>query len=436
MQMFGVCFFRQTKPGFTNYLSQIFIFESMKFFGQPLSNPFTRDNTSLKSPASWFLKLWGGSKSNVSVTEDNAVRMSAVWACVNIISETVAQLPWSIYERTETGRVQRQNDPRFFLLHHNPNDIMTSFNFRFALMANVLTRGNGWAIIERGRDGKPTSFVFVPTKHVTVHKRDNSVFVEIDGHSEWYDYDDMIHIQGFTTDGVIGKSPIQIHRENIGLGIAATDFGAEFFGNGAALGGILKTNKILDPTKKDEIKSEWSKEYGNGSGNSNKTAVLDADMDYKPISIPPNDAQFIETRRFQVEEIARIFNVPPHMIGHMEKSSFNNIEQQSLEYVKYTIGPWVRRIEQEFDRKMFVGSERQTYFNKINVNGLLRGDVKSRAQFYKDLFFIGALNPNEIRAWEDMNDRIDGDLYFTPVNMIDNESLDAQIEDNKNQNNE
>lgn len=394
----------------------------MEIFGRKVKPIFQRDSSSLSDPAKWLLNVFGTTKSKVQVTADTALSMSAVWACIKIISETVAQLPWNIYENTENGRVQWNGDVRSDMLKHSPNGIMTSFVYRFALMAQVLSRGNSYSLIKRNGNGVSESLTLLNPDKVTPFVYQNELFYHVQGMNEPVHSDDMIHVIGFTYDGIIGKSPITVARENIGLGIAAQNFGANFFGNGTALSGILKTNKILDPIKKAEIKNEWSSEYGLGS-NGSGTAVLDADMEFKPISLPPDDAQFIETRKFQTEEIARIFNVPPHMIKHLEKSSFNNIEQQSLEFIKYTVGPWIKTIEQEFDKKLFTPSEKKRLYNKLSVNGLLRGDVKSRSQFYKDLFFIGALSPNEIRDLEEMNDRDQGDLYFTPVNMIDNEQL-------------
>ena len=228
---------------------------------------------------------------------------------------------------------------------------------------------------------------------------------------------DVLHIPGLGFDGLVGYSPIAMAKNAIGLAIAAEEYGSKFYANGAAPSGVLEHPGVLkDPGK---VRESWNATFG-GSANSNKVAVLEEGMKYTPISISPNEAQFLETRKFQINEIARIFRVPPHMVGDLEKSSFSNIEQQSLEFVKYTLDPWVSRWEQNMMRSLLTAEEKSTYFIKFNVDGLLRGDYQSRMNGYAIGRQNGWMSANDIRELENL-DRIPaelgGDLYLINGNM-------------------
>jgi len=230
--------------------------------------------------------------------------------------------------------------------------------------------------------------------------------------------EDVLHIPGLGFDGLVGYSPIAMAKNAIGMAIACEEYGAKFFANGASPSGVLEHPGIIkDPQK---IRDSWNAAYG-GSSNSHKVAVLEEGMKYTPISISPNEAQFLETRKFQINEIARIFRVPPHMVGDLEKSSFSNIEQQSLEFVKYTLDPWVIRWEQSLSRALFSSDEKKRLFFKFNVEGLLRGDYQSRMAGYATGRQNGWMSANDIRELENM-DRIPaeegGDLYLVNGNML------------------
>ena len=229
---------------------------------------------------------------------------------------------------------------------------------------------------------------------------------------------DVLHIPGLGFDGLVGYSPIAMAKNAIGMAIACEEYGAKFFANGAAPGGVLEhPGTIKDPQR---VRESWQSTFG-GSGNSNKIAVLEEGMKYTPIGISPEQAQFLETRKFQINEIARIFRVPPHMVGDLEKSSFSNIEQQSLEFVKYTLEPWLVRWEQSIQRTLFSPEEKKRYFAKFNVEGLLRGDYASRMTGYATARQNGWMSANDIRELENM-DRIPaedgGDLYLINGNML------------------
>lgn len=230
--------------------------------------------------------------------------------------------------------------------------------------------------------------------------------------------EDVLHIPGLGFDGLVGYSPIAMAKNAIGLAIATEEYGSKFFANGAAPSGVLEHPGVLkDPGK---LRDSWTQTFG-GSSNANKIAVLEEGVKYTPISISPNEAQFLETRKFQIDEIARIFRVPPHMLADLEKSSFSNIEQQSLEFVKYTLEPWLVRFEQSAARALLRQEEKNTYFIKFNVDGLLRGDYKSRMDGYAIARQNGWMSANDIRRLEQLDEIPEedgGDLYLVNGNMV------------------
>jgi HK97 family phage portal protein len=229
---------------------------------------------------------------------------------------------------------------------------------------------------------------------------------------------EILHIPALSTNGYSGISPVRAHMHSIGLGMAATEFGATFFGNGSNLAGVLEHPGKISDEAIDRLREQWHSKYG-GVDNSHKTAVLADGIKYNRIGVPPNEAQFLETRQFQIEDIARIYNVPPHKIKHLHRSTYNNIEQQNIEFAQDTIRPWVKKIEEELDRKLFRTDERGKYFTRFNIDGLLRGDYKTRMEGHYRMFQMGAINPDEIRKLEGMPPRPDGkgDQYYVPVNM-------------------
>ncbi len=230
--------------------------------------------------------------------------------------------------------------------------------------------------------------------------------------------DEVLHIPGLGFDGLIGYSPIAMAKNAIGMSLATEEYGASFFANGANPGGVLEHPGVIKDIQR--VKDSWNAAY-RGSGNAHRVAVLEEGMAFKSIGIPPEQAQFLETRKFQINEIARIFRVPPHMVGDLEKSSFSNIEQQSLEFVKYTLDPWVIRWEQALRQSLILPSEKPWLFVKFNLDGLLRGDYQSRMTGYATARQNGWLSANDIRELEDMN-RIPaeagGDLYLVNGNLL------------------
>ena len=395
----------------------------------------SRDKPTDRTAGSSYSFFLGGTSSGKYVTERSAMQMTAVYCCVRILSEAVASLPLQFYRYTDDGGKEKAVDhPLYFLLHDEPNPEMTSFIFRETLMTHLLLWGNAYSqIIRNGKGEVVALYPLMPDRMKVDRDEHGRLYYEY----TVYDADDVdgrkgtnkvgrtvrlqphdvLHIPGLGFDGLVGYSPIAMAKNAIGLAIATEEYGSKFFANGAAPSGVLEhPGTIKDPSK---VRESWQATFG-GSGNANKIAVLEEGMKYTPISISPEQAQFLETRKFQIDEIARIFRVPPHMIGDLEKYSFNNIEQQSLEFVKYTLDPWVSRWEQAMVRALLTPDEKKKYFFKFNVDGLLRGDYQSRMNGYATARQNGWMSANDIRELENL-DRIPaeqgGDLYLINGNM-------------------
>lgn len=389
----------------------------------------SRDKPQNRTAGSSYAFYMGSSTAGKKVTERSAMQMTAVYSCVRVLSEAVAGLPLHLYKHTDNGGKEKAvTHPLYRLLHDEPNPEMSSFVLRETLMTHLLLWGNAYAqIIRNGRNEIIGLYPLMPNK-ISVNRdekgrlyysyqRSNDEALQSKDSTVILSPSDVLHVPGLGFDGLVGYSPIAMAKNAIGLAIATEEYGAKFFANGAAPSGVLEhPGTLKDP---DKIRESWTKVYG-GSANSGKVAVLEEGMKYTPISISPEQAQFLETRKFQINEIARIFRVPPHMVGDLEKSSFSNIEQQSLEFVKYTLEPWLIRWEQSMQRVLLSEDEKQNYFIKFNVDGLLRGDYASRMSGYATARQNGWMSANDIRELENL-DRIPteegGDLYLINGNM-------------------
>ncbi len=390
----------------------------------------SRDKPQNRTTGSAYSFFFGSSSAGKRVNERSAMQMTAVYSCVRILSEAVAGLPLHLYRYKEDGGKEKAIDhPLYLLLHDEPNPEMSSFVFRETLMTHLLLWGNAYAqIIRNGKGEVIALYPLMPDRMTVDRDRDGKLYYEytvstddaptVKGTVVRLKPSDVLHIPGLGFDGLVGYSPIAMAKNAIGMAIACEEYGAKFFANGAAPGGVLEhPGTIKDPGR---VRESWQSTFG-GSGNANKIAVLEEGMKYTPIGISPEQAQFLETRKFQINEIARIFRVPPHMVGDLEKSSFSNIEQQSLEFVKYTLEPWLVRWEQSIQRILLSPEEKKSYFAKFNVEGLLRGDYASRMTGYATARQNGWMSANDIRELENM-DRIPaeegGDLYLINGNML------------------
>ena len=379
----------------------------------------SRDKPTNATSGSSYRFFMGGSTSGKNVTEHSAMQMTAVYSCVRILAEAVAGLPLHLYRYTDKGGKEKAIDnPLYFLLHDEPNPEMTSFVFRETLMTHLLLWGNAYAqIIRNGKNEVIALYPLMPNR-MTVDNTNKDDAPTMKGSIVNLKPTDVLHVPGLGFDGLVGYSPIAMAKNAIGMAIACEEYGAKFFANGATPGGILEhPGTVKDPSR---VRESWNSAFG-GSSNANKVAVLEEGMKYTPISISPEQAQFLETRKFQINEIARIFRVPPHMVGDLEKSSFSNIEQQSLEFVKYTLDPWIVRWEQSMMRVLLSVDEKKEYFVKFNLEGLLRGDYQSRMNGYSIARQNGWMSANDIRELENL-DRIPaeqgGDLYLINGSML------------------
>jgi len=399
----------------------------------------SRDKPENSLTGSYYTFLFGSTTSGKSVTESTAMQMTAVYSCVRILAEAVAGLPLHLYRYNASGGKEKATDhPLYFLLHDEPNPEMTSFSFRETLMSHLLLWGNAYAQIIRNGRGEVIALHPLMPNRMTVDRDANSRLYYLYSRTSEdaptvnsrlsqvvLNPSDVLHIPGLGFDGLVGYSPIAMAKNAIGMAIACEEYGAKFFANGAAPGGVLEHPGVVkDPAK---VRESWNSVY-QGSTNSHRVAVLEEGMKYQAIGISPEQAQFLETRKFQINEIARIFRIPPHMIGDLEKSSFSNIEQQSLEFVKYTLDPWVVRWEQTMQRLLFTSEEKKQYFIKFNVDGLLRGDYQSRMNGYATGRQNGWLSANDIRELENLDrisPKLGGDLYLINGNMTKLEDAGA-----------
>ena len=390
----------------------------------------SRDKPQNRTAGSSYTFFMGGTTSGKPVNERSAMQMTAVYSCVRILAEAVAGLPLHLYHyRPDGGKEKAINHPLYRLLHDEPNPEMSSFVFRETLMTHLLLWGNAYSqVIRNGKGEVIALYPLMPNRMTVDRDAKGQLYYKyttssddaptMEGSTVNLAPADVLHIPGLGFDGLVGYSPIAMAKNAIGMAIACEEFGARFFANGAAPSGVLEhPGTIKDPSR---LRETWQSQFG-GSANTGKVAILEEGMKYTPISISPEQAQFLETRKFQINEIARIFRVPPHMVGDLEKSSFSNIEQQSLEFVKYTLDPWLIRWEQSIFRALFTESEKKEYFVKFNVEGLLRGDYATRMSGYATARQNGWMSTNDIRELENL-DRIPaeegGDLYLINGNML------------------
>ena len=374
---------------------------------------------------------FGQSISNQRVDETTAMQNATIIACVKVIAESIASLPLHVYEYTKTGKEKAVKHQLYYLLHNAPNEEMTTFIFLETSLVHLLLWGNAYAQIIRNGNNKVAGLYPLQPSKITVERNDaGKLQYKYRRYTEENPNikdkgeiilrrEDVLHIAGLGFDGVIGYSPIAMARNAIGLSLACDSYGGKFFTTGGRPSGVLTIPTLIkdDETLK-RIQDSWQGQY-NGD-NQGKTPILEQGMKYEPISVSPQDAEFLTTRRFQVEEIARIFRVPLALINDLEHATYSNTEQQSLNFVVYSLMPWIVRIEQTMNKKLLSPLESGRYFIKFNVSGLLRGDMKSRYESYAVARQNGWLSSNDIRELEDMNliaDEDGGNDYLINGNM-------------------
>ncbi|MEN0049027.1 MAG: phage portal protein [Bacteroidota bacterium] len=357
------------------------------------------------------------SKSGTVISLENVEGLSAVGRADEIISTALASLPLEVYREENNGDiVKAKNHPLYNLVNLSPNQYHTSFLWREIAQNHIHFQGNHYCWINRNGNNRAVSLMPIHPRAVTPIVYENEIWYRVVGIADAINARDMIHVTGKGYDGICGIGVIKKYRESLGLGINMRDFGSQFFGNGAHVGGVVTHPKALTPNAKSRLQDTWNAAYS-GVDNVGKTAFLDEGMTYNKIGINPRDAQFVEKENLVVQDVARMFGIPEYMLAQGNKV-YTNIEQVYLEFVRGTIYPMVKRWEQELNRKLFYQNEQGRYFVRFNLSSLLRGDSKSRAEFYDRLFAVGALSPNDIRKMESMNAIEGGDRYFVPTNNL------------------
>jgi HK97 family phage portal protein len=384
-------------------------------------NPFVQEKTG-------FLNAnFGGLVGRTPVNEKSVFGLSAYWAGVRRISESVAMLPVDVFKKVN-GTRSMVDHPVEYLLNAEANYQTCAFDFTQILITSAINHGNGLAIIERDRFGTPTGLVNVSREICEPLKYDDELYWKVEvkeaankTESLLVKDRDIINLRGFGSDPVIGISAIQAHKQNLGLSIAAQDYGADFYNRGTRIDGFIEYAGVLKPETKDAISQQWSNNYG--ANGTRGTAILDAGSKYHRLGLPPQDAQFIETRKFQKNEIATILGIPSHMINEMDGATFSNIEHQSIEFVTYGIGSWIEKIEQEYRRKLLKENEKRSHYFKHNVDRLLRTDVKTKGEYYRLMTDIGAYTINDVLELEDRNSVENGDERYVQINRIPIEQM-------------
>jgi HK97 family phage portal protein len=368
------------------------------------------------------------SAAGVVVTEQTAMSASAVFACVRNISEDVGKLPMLVYRRLDpNGKERAVEHPLYEILHDRPNPEMNPIDFKQAVTACAVLFGRGYAEIER-RNNQSVRALWPIEPWRVEPKRDpgGALYYLVDG-KDRINLEDMLHVRGFSVDGVVGEMVTKVGREALGLTLASQRFAAKFFANGARASGYLSHPGKLSPEAIARLRNQFG-EMASGLENAHKPGILEENMKWESASTAPNEAQMLETRQFQVEDVARWFRMPPHKIQHLLRSTFGNIEHQSIEYVTDTLLPWFVRWEQETKRKL-LGPSESSYFVEVLVDALLRGDMKSRYESHNIGITGGWKTRNEARVQENMNPLPGLDEPLTPLNMASSPAASQQGSD-------
>lgn len=402
-------------------------------------------NRSRSRPATPNAPLWLQLRthSGINLNENTARTYSAVWGCVRYISDSIAQLPWQVRRKNAVGSELLENHLVNVLLYKRPHVECSAFSLKQHLVQSALLYGNGYAEIARDTLQRPAMLCPIHPGRVTVEREaeedGGGIVYRVQserGSSVLIPARDMFHLIGSHSSdgGLTGLSTIAFAAHSIGLGLAMERFGSTFFGNNASPGGVLQHPGVLSDAAREQLRDSMKSRYS--GENAHSTMVLEEGMTFTPLSIPPEEAQFLESRQFSVVDVCRWFGVPPHKVGDLSRATYSNIEHQAIEVVTDTLLPWIKRLEEEANYKLLTGIRDRNCYTNINVSALLRGDSMTRAKMYQSLFSMGALSPNDVRRLEDMNEIPDGNRYFVPLNLTTLENVDKVVEIGTNENEE
>jgi HK97 family phage portal protein len=408
----------------------------MALFGN-IRNAISVAGDSIQQPSGWLQRILALSQtsSGIAIHEANALTVGDVYKCVNVIAQTIAMLPWKVYKHLEPrGRAEARNHALYFLLHDEPNERMTSYTYRWCMVAHLLIWGRHASYIERDpTTGKILALWPLRPDRVRWEIRDGKMWffaTTIDGKTETFWDDEILYITGGTSDGYNAYSPVALHREALGLSKALEVFGASFFGNGSNNGGFLEHPGSLSGEASKRLKESFEEKH-RGLENAHRITILEEGMKFTPRTIAPEQAQFILTREFQRGDLAGLWRLPPHKIGDLSRSTNNNIEHQDIEFLRDCIAPWLECIEQGGNRRLLLPREKGRLFIEFDVNGMMRGDTAARTAHCKDMFMIGAYSDNDVRDYMGLNPIDGGDRYFVPLNMVPLDSFDDAINEDE-----
>lgn len=413
--------------------------QKMRLFGFNISRAKPEPEQGEQRSTGAFNYPWGlldapyqaNSGANIYVSQETALSVPAIWSAVKTIAETLAALPFDLYDKTDAGAALATTHPLYYLTKSEPDEYVTGYDFRRSLFVDACF-GGALAKIYRNGVGRPVRFEYIPRTRWQAYKSVSGqkfyLVTLSDGNTEVLMPYEVLHIKGISLDGFIGEDVTKRFRTNISTSIAAEQFGNYFFGNGAHTDGIIKYPGVLDETKRTALESAIARRNG-GLANVGKAMVLDGGMDYQNVGIDPKNAMLIETRNFQVNETARIFGIPAHLLQQLDRATFNNIETMNIQFVVLCLRPWAVQFEQEMHIKTLTKSEKQSsgYFYRLNLNGLLRGDTAARTAMYNTGITAGWLMRNEAREMEDLNkiEGLDKPLVQANMQTVD---ADGQIE--------
>ena len=400
--------------------------KQIKIFGVPVFESRSDSGNNLSNPSESFLEfLSPESKAGTKVTQNTALTFSAVWACVRIISNTVAQLPFGVYRIDDNGnRYSAPKHKLYHIIHNEPNQIMSSFTWRQVMQAQATLRGNSYSIIKRDGSYRPIELQLIKNPmDVTPFEYEGRLFYKVIGYDQPFQAHDIFHIRGLGFDGVQGKSVLTVARESIGAALAMQEYGSTIFKTGGSKRIALKHQKFIkDPDSRKNIRESWENTYS-GASNSHKVAIIDGGFDIQEVGMNPEDALFISSREFSVNEIARYFGLIMDLLATDKNPTYASAEQRAIDFIKYTMTPWLVTWESETNRKLFPDYEKGRYYSKFSIGGLLRGDAAARTKYYRDMFYIGALSRDEVRKLEDMNNIAGGEKYYLQSNMTEADKL-------------
>lgn len=397
-----------------------------------------RYTSGLRDPQPWLKEALGieGTLAGIDVSADTALKCTAVFGCVRVLSESIAGLPLHLYRRDGDSRERATDHPLYHVLHDQPNSFQTSYEFRALQMVHLLLHGNCYAEIVRDKAGQVTELWPISPDTVTLTSESGKIAYKVSllGDDDPIPAERMLHIRALTTDAATGISPISAARQSIGVSLAAEKYAAVYFGQGMSVGGALSMPEMIGADKAQQIRDAWNDKH-KGVGNFHRIAVISGGATFTPFKLSNVDAEFLATRRFGVEDVARVFRVPSHMLGELGNASYNNVDSLDRQFAKYSLTPWTTNIEQAMAMKLLGPRQRANYFIEHDMNGLLRGDYEARMRGYSQAIYSGTLSPNEARRMENLPAREGGDVFLQPVNVAPSPYNPQQPGVNQNANN-